>query len=69
MIATFALKPETYATVTLFLDDGRVGIDNNPAERAMRPVAIGRNYVKHRIMRRYRGGSSTAAVSATMIST
>lgn len=27
---------------TLFLDDGRVGIDNNPAERAMRPVAIGR---------------------------
>ncbi len=27
---------------TLFLEDGRVGIDNNPAERAMRPVAIGR---------------------------
>lgn len=31
---------------TLFLDDGRVAIDNNPAERAMRPVALGRkNYL------------------------
>jgi hypothetical protein len=27
---------------TLFLEDGRVAIDNNPAERAIRPVAIGR---------------------------
>jgi transposase len=31
---------------TLFLDDGRVAIDNNAAERAIRPVAIGRkNYL------------------------
>lgn len=28
-----------------------------------------RNYAKLRIMRRYRGGNSTAAVSATIIST
>ena len=26
----------------LFLDDGRVAIDNNPAERAVKPVVIGR---------------------------
>ena len=28
---------------TLFLDDGRVAIDNNAAERAIKPVVIGRN--------------------------
>ena len=27
---------------SLFLADGRVAIDNNPAERALRPVGIGR---------------------------
>ena len=26
----------------LFLEDGRVAIDNNPAERAMRPIGVGR---------------------------
>lgn len=26
----------------LFLDDGRVAIDNNPAERGMRPIGVGR---------------------------
>ncbi|MCQ9157297.1 IS66 family transposase, partial [Acidomonas methanolica] len=31
---------------TLFLEDGRVAIDNNAAERAVRPVCIGRkNYL------------------------
>lgn len=25
-----------------FLDDGRIEIDNNPVERAIRPVALGR---------------------------
>src|SRR5665213_3305805 len=29
---------------TLFLEDGRVAIDNNAAERAMRPIAIGRQH-------------------------
>ncbi|WFU51873.1 IS66 family transposase [Sinorhizobium terangae] len=52
-----------------FLDDGTIEIDNNAAERAIRPIALGRNYAKLRIMRRCRGGTSTAAVSATMIST
>lgn len=28
--------------LSLFLSDGRVGIDNNPAERALRPIGVGR---------------------------
>lgn len=58
-----------WAPLCRFLDDGTIEIDNNAAERAIRPIALGRNYAKRRIMRRYRGGNSTAAVSATMIST
>jgi hypothetical protein len=27
---------------TQFLEDGRVAIDNNPAERALRPIGVGR---------------------------
>ena len=30
------------ASFSLFLEDGRVAIDNNPAERALRPIGIGR---------------------------
>jgi len=28
-----------------YLTDGRLSLDNNPAERCMRPIALGRNYV------------------------
>ena len=52
-----------------FLTDGRIEIDSNIVERAIRPQTITRNYANLRIMRRYRGGGSTAAVSATMILT
>lgn len=31
-----------WPSFTLFLKDGRVAIDNNPAERAMRPIGVGR---------------------------
>ncbi|AOW48573.1 IS66 family transposase [Acetobacter ascendens] len=35
-----------WAAFTLFVEDGRVAIDNNPAERAIRPVCVGRkNYL------------------------
>jgi len=34
----YALK--RWGAFTLFLDDGRVAIDNNPAERAIRPLAM-----------------------------
>ena len=36
----YALK--RWPSFTLFLQDGRVAIDNNPAERAMRPIGVGR---------------------------
>ena len=31
-----------WSSFTLFLEDGRVAIDNNPAERALRPIGVGR---------------------------
>ena len=31
-----------WCSFTLFLDDGRVAIDNNAAERGMRPIGVGR---------------------------
>jgi hypothetical protein len=35
-----------------FLEDGRIELDNNSVERAMRPVCLSRNYAHLRIMRR-----------------
>jgi hypothetical protein len=34
-----------------YVDDGMVEIDNNAAERALRGVALGRNYARSAIMR------------------
>jgi hypothetical protein len=31
-----------WSSFTLFLEDGRVASDNNPAERAIRPIGVGR---------------------------
>tara|TARA_R110002020_G_scaffold457629_1_gene674585 strand:- start:2283 stop:2978 length:696 start_codon:yes stop_codon:yes gene_type:complete len=38
------------AAFSLFLTDGRVALDNNPAERALRPIGVGRNYAPQVIM-------------------
>ena len=40
-----------------FLEDGRLEADNNTAENAIRPLALGRNYVHLPIMRSSFGGS------------
>ena len=37
--------------LTTFLEDGHLEIDNNLAENAIRPFAVGRNYAQLRIMR------------------
>ena len=50
----------------LFLDDGRVGIDNNPAERAMRPIGIGR---KNWLFAGSDSGGETLARAMTLIET
>ena len=53
-----------WQALTLMLRDGRVCIDNNAAERSMRPMCLGRNYAHLRIMysspRRYSGGRKVA---------
>lgn len=51
---------------TLFPDDGRVAIDNNAAERAIKPVVIGR---KTFLFARSDAGGETLASSMTIIET
>jgi transposase len=51
---------------SLFLDDGRVGIDNNPAERALRPIGIGR---KNWLFAGSDTGAETLARAMTIIET
>ena len=50
----------------LFLDDGRVAIDNNAAERAMRPIGIGR---KNWLFAGADSGAETLARAMTLIET
>jgi hypothetical protein len=51
---------------TLFLEDGRAAIDNNPAERAIRPVALGR---KNFLFVGSDAGGETLADAMTVIET
>ena len=41
-----------WSTLTVYLNDGRVEIDNNLVENAIRPTAIGKNYAQLSVMRR-----------------
>ena len=50
----------------LFLDDGRVAIDNNAAERALRPIGIGR---KNWLFAGADTGAETLARAMTIIET
>jgi transposase len=50
----------------LFLTDGRVAIDNNPAERALRPIGIGR---KNWLFAGADTGAETLARAMTIIET
>jgi transposase len=54
------------AGFSLFLEDGRVGIDNNPAERALRPIGIGR---KNWLFAGADTGAETLARAMTLIET
>ena len=51
---------------SLFLEDGRVAIDNNPAERALRPIGIGR---KNWLFAGADTGAETLARAMTIIET
>jgi hypothetical protein len=59
-----------WRALTRYTDDGMLEIDNSAAERALRAVALGRNYVQFPIMRSVLGGERwmaalTGAVSAS----
>lgn len=54
------------AAFSLFLTDGRVAIDNNPAERALRPIGIGR---KNWLFAGADTGAETLARAMTIIET
>ena len=43
---------KNWAALTRYCEDGDLEIDNNATERAIRGVAVGRNYVQGRIMQR-----------------
>jgi hypothetical protein len=60
----YALK--RWSSFTLFLTDGRVGIDNNAAERAVRPIGIGR---KNWLFAGSDAGGETLADALTLIET
>ena len=60
----YALK--RWDAFTLFLEDGRVAIDNNPAERAIRPVALGR---RNWLFTGSDAGGETLADAMTIIET
>lgn len=55
-----------WSSFALFLEDGRVAIDNNVAERAIRPVAIGR---KNYLFAGSDAGGETLADALTLIET
>jgi len=55
-----------WPSFTLFLEDGRVAIDNNPAERAMRPIGIGR---KNWLFAGADAGGKTLARAMTLVET
>lgn len=54
------------AAFSLFLEDGRVAIDNNPAERALRPIGIGR---KNWLFAGADTGAETLARAMTIVET
>jgi hypothetical protein len=49
-----------------FLDDGRIELDNNPVERAIRPVALGR---KNHLFAGSGGGADRWAIVASLLAT
>ena len=55
-----------WPALSRFLDDGRIDLDNNPVERAIRPVALGR---KNHLFAGSDGGGARWATVCSLIST
>ncbi len=55
-----------WSALTRFLDDGRIDLDNNPVERAIRPIALGR---KNSLFAGSEGGANRWAIVASLVET
>lgn len=55
-----------WTALCLYLDDGRIEIDNNPVERSIRPIALGR---KNHLFAGSDGGGERWAIVCSMIET
>jgi len=55
-----------WPALTRFLDDGRIELDNNPVERAIRPIALGR---KNHLFAGSDGGGARWATVCSLIAT
>ncbi len=55
-----------WSALTQFLDDGRIDLDSNPVERAIRPIALGR---KNSLFAGSEDGAQRWAIVASLIET
>ena len=55
-----------WSALIRFLDDGRIDLDNNPVERAIRPISLGR---KNSLFAGSEGGAGRWAIVASLIET
>ncbi len=55
-----------WSALTRFLDDGRIDLDTNPVERAIRPISLGR---KNSLFAGSEGGANRWAIVASLIET
>ena len=55
-----------WPALSLFLDDGRIDLDNNPVERAIRPIALGR---KNHLFAGSDGGADRWAIVCSLVET
>ena len=55
-----------WPALTRFLEDGRIELDNNTVERAIRPIALGR---KNHLFAGSDGGAARWAVVASLLAT
>ena len=61
-----ALPHTRWTALCRFLDDGRIDLDNNPVERAIRPIALGR---KNHLFAGSDGGGARWATVSSLIAT
>jgi hypothetical protein len=55
-----------WSALCRFLDDGRIELDNNTGERAIRPIALGR---KNHLFAGSDGGAASWAIVASLLAT